>query len=266
MRDPNTPSITEAGSSATQTLNLNEIGLRYLAACQRTFDLAAYLVEGTRLVTERGYDEMSKSVHFHPHESERRDFTAAKTEAENYLLKTILGEALGLVVPLLEDIRTFCAVAAWKFGPGSHDTERLRTILTTERGEFLERDLIGKFEHLATEHGVENPLTGTILALTKAGFCLAARAGIVGESDVTSGGELAFTLVALDVLPERQEGEIPVKLTPRVGELRRRFSIGEPIRVEKQDYLHIVSTVAMFVTSMLHSVKLALKDKVPAGA
>jgi hypothetical protein len=89
---------------------------------------------------------------------------------------------------------------------------------------------------------------------------------VVSEDDVTNGGALAFSLVALDVLPQRVEGEVPVRLNPRVGELRRSFSIGESIRVDKQDYLHIVSTVAMFLTSTLHAVKETLKSTVPAAA
>jgi hypothetical protein len=266
MSDPNTPSITEAGSGSTQSLNLNEIGLRYLAECQRVFDLAAFLVEGTRQVTESGYDEMTKSVHFHPSEKEHRKFDDAKVEAERYLLKNVLAESLALVVPFLEDIRTFCAVAHWKYVAGGLDNERLREILTTDRSSFLARDLVSKFEYLVSEFSLTTPLTASILALTKAGLCLAGRRGVVSEDDVTNGGALAFSLVALDVLPQRVEGEVPVRLNPRVGELRRSFSIGESIRVDKQDYLHIVSTVAMFLTSTLHAVKETLKSTVPAAA
>ena len=260
MRDPNTPSITEVNPPEPQTLNLNEIGQRYLAACQRGFDIAACLVVGAGSVSQQGYDDLVKSVRCRPSEQFHRAFSEAKSETEIYLLKTVISEALGLVVPFLEDIRTFCAVAEWRYGSPQEQT-RLRSILTEERSEFLGKSLVGKIECLAKEFGVSTPLAGSIFALTKAGICLSTRGGVVSDEDVTYEGELAFSLVSLEI----PDGEITEPVA-KVNELRRRFAVGEKIRLENSDYLHVVSTVAMFITSMLHSVKRVLKEKFPLAA
>ena len=83
----------------------------------------------------------------------------------------------------------------------------------------------------------------------------------MSEEDVTYEGELAFSLVSLE-MPESENAEPSAK----VSEIRRRFAVGEKIHLAGPDYLHIVSTVAMFITSTLHSVKRVLKDKFPSAA
>ena len=260
MRDPNTPSITEVNPPEPQTLNLNEIGQRYLAACQRGFDIAACLVAGVGAAAPEKYDELVKSVRCRPSEQFHRGFAEAKSETETYLLKAVISEALGLVVPFLEDIRTFCAVAEWRYG-SPQEQSRLRSILTEERTAFLAKSMVSKIESLSKEFGVSTPLAGSIFALTKAGICLGARGGLVSEEDVTYEGELAFSLVSLDI-----SGGENAEPAAKVSEIRRRFAVGEKVHLESADYLHIVSTVAMFITSTLHSVKRVLKDKFPSAA
>ena len=260
MRDPNTPSITEVNSPEPQTLNLNEIGQRYLAACQRGFDIAACLAVGAGTSSQEKYDELVKSVRCRPSEQFHRGFAEAHAETKTYLLKTVIGEALGLIVPFLEDIRTFCAVAGWRYGSAQEQT-RLRSILTEERTEFLSKSMVSKIESLSKEFGVSTPLAGSIFALTKAGICLGARGGVVSEEDFTYEGELAFSLVSLEI-PDGANAEPAANPI----ELRRRFAVGEKVQLDDSDYLHIVSTVAMFITSTLHSVKRVLKEKFPHAA
>src|SRR5690606_21800774 len=94
MSDPNTPSITDAGAApVSQTISLNDIGQKYLGALQRVFDTAAFLVEGSRQVNERTYDDFSSAVRFLPSQQQHRNFDAAKEESERWLLRNLLADA-----------------------------------------------------------------------------------------------------------------------------------------------------------------------------
>jgi hypothetical protein len=257
MRDPNTPSITEAGSPVPPSINLSEIGQRYLAALQRTFDIAAVLVSGAGAATEEGYEAVAKAVRFRPSAQSHRNFKNASDEARRYLLKSVIGDSLSLVIPFLEDVRTFCAAATWN-NAGPRDPEVLRKILTTEREEFLKKSLTSMMETLKGDFAVFSPLAGSVFALMKAGVCLGSRAGVVSEDDITFEGELAFSLVAMDVTAGEE--------SPKVAELRCAFAVGETLKLKDEEHLHIVSTIAMFVTSMLHSVRDAFQPKESAAA
>jgi hypothetical protein len=247
MTDPVIPAVAEEH----HTLNLADIGHRYLRALQRLFDLASYLAEGSRLVSERGYDEMAKSVRFMPSQKEHRAFDAAREEADRYLLKNLLGDLLTLVVPFLEDLRVFCGLAAWQ--TTERDPKALERLVIAERADFLKLDLVSKFGHLRDVCGLTSPLTPSVLALTNVGVCLAARGGVVSEKDVTSGNELTVTLIALDLLPSdaAKIAEGAAVVTPRLGELRKTFAIGETVRFEKTEYLNIIATVSLFTTTLL---------------
>ena len=103
MSDPNTPSITEAGDSAPQSINLNEIGQRYLGALQRTFDIAACLVAGTSSATEERYEELAKAVRFRPSAQLQRNFENAKRDSRAYLAKSVIGDTLATTIRALLD-------------------------------------------------------------------------------------------------------------------------------------------------------------------
>ncbi len=258
MSDPHTPSITDASapSATTQTISLQDLGMKYLGGLQRIFDTAAFVVEGTRQVTERTYDESSTAVRFMPAQGNHRRFDDAKVEAERWLLKNLLQDALGLVVPFLEDVRSVAALARWK-AANTGDNAALQRILTEERRAFLALNLGEKFTHLQHHFSIASPLAPQVEALAKIGGCLAARGGVVSERDVTQGGELAVTLVSLQLVPTRAAAEQSASggsgasITPQIGELRRAFSVGETIRFEKPDYLNVITTISLFVSSIL---------------
>jgi len=259
MSDPNTPSITES-SSPGQKVSLGELTQRYLTALQRNFDVTAYMVEGTRRVDERTYDEFASAVRFQPSQQDHQGFDGAREESERWLLKSLLAESLSLMVPFLEDVRSIAALSAWQ-AAGTQDEAALRRMLGEERQAFLALDLAEKFKHLQANYGIGSPLSAQVLALTQLGVCLAARRGVVSSADVNDGGALTLSLVALDLVPTAapQPGQSPV--TPRVGELKRSFSVGEKIRLEKPDCLNVITTLAIFINSTMKTVQEWVKQK-----
>ncbi len=268
MSDPNTPSITDAGATpVSHTISLNDLGQKYLGALQRIFDTAAFIVEGARQVNERAYDDFSSAVRFLPSQQQHRGFDAAKEESERWLLKNLLADAFSVTVPFLEDIRSVAALARWK-AESPDDQEGLKRILNEDRRVFLGMDLGEKFTQLQNLHGLSSQLSTQVQALAKVGHCLTARGGIVSEKDLTDGGELAFTLVALQLVPMQQgggsggnpAGEAGATIVPQFGELRRSFGVGQAIKLEKTDYLNIITTLSLFVSSMLKSLQEKVKQ------
>lgn len=263
MSDPNTPSITDAGTApVSHTISLNDLGQKYLGALQRIFDTAAFIVEGARQVNERTYDDFSSAVRFLPSQQQHRSFDAAKEEAERWMLRNLLADAFSVAVPFLEDIRSVAALAHWKAETPT-DQQGLQRILGEDRRAFLALDLAEKFAYLQNTHGISSQLSAQVQALAKVGTCLTARGGVVSERDLTDGGELSFSLVALQLIPMQQgsvnggssTGEAGATIVPQFGELRRTFGVGQTIKLEKADYLNVITTLSLFVSSILKSLQ-----------
>lgn len=247
MSDPNTPSITDSSSGPQQQkISLTDISKRYLTGLQRIFDLTSYLVEGVRQVSERTYDDFSNSVRFQPVQKERMAFDEAKETTERWLLRCLLAEALSLTVPLLEDLRSVCALAQWQ-GQGGKDEQGVRRILSDDRKAFLALDNAEKFKHLQSHFEVGSPLSPFVLAYMKAHGCLGQQRGVVSEKDLTTAGSLLMGFVSLTVSAD--------STAPKVGEYQRSFSIGETIHLEKTDYLNILTTLTIFSNSLMKSVQ-----------
>jgi hypothetical protein len=106
------------------TISLKDMAQRYLGAIQRSFDVAAVVVQGTREVNERGYDDLIASSRFLPNREQHRSFSEAKAIAERWILRNLLSDAFGAVVPFLEDARTICALDEWKKAGRSGEAAR----------------------------------------------------------------------------------------------------------------------------------------------
>lgn len=252
--DPNTLSITEAAPRSI-TISLSDIGGRFLTAMQRTFETAAYLVEGTREVTERTYDDFLKSARFVPSQKDQIGFDGAREEAARQVLRWLLTESLTTTISLIEDCRSVCAISQWKKAGQPGDQAGLQTILKEDRKNFLALSPAERLDHLQRLHGVQSPFTPQMLAINKLAGCLANSRGVVSERDVTSGGELSLGIMAVQDLIQ-EGGESKAKMT----EVRRRFSIGDTVKLEKSDYLGILTTISIFGSSIVRSTQEALQS------
>ena len=50
-------------------------------------------------------------------------------------------------------------------------------------------------------------------------------------------------------------GEAGATIVPQFGELRRTFGVGQTIKLEKADYLNVITTLSLFVSSILKSLQ-----------
>ena len=249
--ESNQPTVTEQ-SPKTIVISLKEMGERYLGAMQRTHDIAAMVVQGAREVNERGYDELTAAARFLPAQNLRRPFAFAKPLAERWLLRNLLTDAFGALVPFIEDARTVCALHDWKVA-GS-DAAKLPAIFREQRTDFLRKDLAAKLAHLRETHGLEPQLAEHIVGLEALAACLVRHDGIVQKD-----APLAFTIVSLDLVAAPAESGRPVQ--PRLGETRNEFAPGAEVALEKVEYLNVLATIALFMNATLRR----LQEKLGAG-
>lgn len=236
------PTVTEQNPKGI-TISLQDMAQRYLGAMQRTYDIAAMVVQGTREVNERGYDELIAAARFLPAQSQRRGFAAAKPLAERWLLRHLLSDAFGALIAFLEDTRTICALHEWK--KAGSDQATLAPIFREQRTEFVRKDTAARLAHLKEAFQFDPPLAGHLAGLEALATCLVRHDGVVPKD----GAALAFTIVSLELVaaPAAEQR----KVQPQLGEARKEFAPGSEIALEKVEYLNVLATIALFMNGTL---------------
>lgn len=232
------------------TINLSDMAQRYLGSMQRIYDIGAMVIQGTREVNERGYDELSASTRFLPSQKEKKPYDAAKPLAERWILRNLLSDAFALLLPFLEDTRTVCALYEWK--KAGSDQKTLQPIFQQQRSEFVRKNTADKLAHLKEKHGLAPQLGNHLESLEALAGCLVRSGGTVAKD----AQPLVATFVALDLAPAAD----PKKVQPRMVEQRREFAPGSEVGLDKVDVLNVLSTVALFINSGLRALQDHIKE------
>lgn len=243
-------------------INLREMNLKYLGAIQQSFDLAACTVGALRAQTERDYDEFSRSVRFMPSQQHHLGFDAVRPVAENWLLRQLLGEALGLLVPFLEDTRSVAALAKFK-AEGGTDQQKLQKILGEDRQAFLRLSLEDRIKLLKEGYSISAPMDSFVSGYVKLAQVLA-RGGTVAEADVTDEKDLVVRLTVIELQPaaagEAQQGTV----TGRLLEGQKRFAVGSKVELRKEEVLSLFVSVAVFISSIMGALQAFVQKTLPA--
>jgi len=241
-------------------INLGEMSLKYLGAIQRAFDLAAATIGALRCQTEKDYDDFSRALRFMPSQQHHLAFDAVRPAAEAWLLRQLLGESLGLLVPLLEDARSVASLAQWK-ATGSTDQNRVQQILSEDRQTFLRLPFEEKLKFLREQFTIGSPNEASVVGYLKLGQALA-RGGTVTAEDTTEGSDLVVKLMAIDIQPgkpgEAQQG--------RVLEVPKRIATGQKIEFRKEEVLSLFGGISLFVTAIMGSLQGFVQKALPNEA
>lgn len=257
MSDPTTP------EPQTVQINLREMGLKYLGAVQQSFDLATATVGALRVQTERDYDEFSRSVRFMPSQQHHLNFDAVRPAAEIWLLRQLLGEALNLLVPFLEDTRSVAALARFK-ADGNNDQTKLQKILGEDRQAFLRLSLEDRLKLLKDGYGVTAPTDVFLTGYVKLAQALA-RGGVVAEADTTEGNDLVVRLTVVDIQPA-PTGQTEGQVTGRLLEGQKRFPVGSKIDFRKEEVLSLFASLSIFISTMMGSLQAYVQKTIPQEA
>jgi hypothetical protein len=259
------PDLTKPVS--TTTISLNDVADRYLNHYQKLFDLSMFSLSSFRKASEQDYDEFAKQLIVMPKNHARMNFDKAKDATETWVLKHILSEALGSVVPLMEDCRTICALCDYKVAKKSDQAE-LQKITVQNRQEFIALPIAEKFAVLKKKYGIETDVQEHIQSLLLVTRALL-REGVLTEADTDGKPEISLNIrsVTLVQAPGKPNagGEATVSLTRKMGDNSRAVKVGDKITFTKAEQFGSIVTLAIFLASMLQGVQ-AYAKKTGAAA
>lgn len=249
MSDPSAPVQTK--------ISLEEMATRYLDALQKNYDMVSFCLAGSRQINEADYDEFSQQLQVMPRQPARMEFEKAKFASEQWLLRNSLADGLALVMPVLEDARTVCALCDFK-AAGSTDPVELQKIATTHRAEFLQIEIAKKFEFLLQKYGIACDVTPHILGLMEVTKALMMKDGILTEEETEDGARRTVKIRSVQIVqsPETNaSGGASLNLTRRVGDSEKVIRVGDSIHFTKAEHIGSLLTIGIFITDILRGVQ-----------
>lgn len=240
------------------TISLEEMAARYLDTLQRNYDMVSYTLAGSRKINESDYDEFSQQLQVMPRQPSRMPFDQAKTASEQWLLRNSLADGLAIVMPVLEDARTICALCDFK-ASGSTDQEELSKIPANQRAEFLQEELGKKFDILEEKYQIKSDVKEHILGLMEFTKALMMKDGILTEEEAEDGKKRRLKIRSVQIVQtegeEKSDSPGSLNLTRRVGDAERDIKVGDPIRFTKAEHIGAILTIGIFVTDILRGIQ-----------
>ena len=226
----------------SQTISLNEIGLRYLGALQHLSDLMVVTWAGARTVDAQGYEETFHSVVGLPHTEFRFPMETAREEAARWWFKNSLGDVLGLCLVFLEDIRRVCGLVVFNAAKAgaSGDLVALAAEINTDSGPL---DIPTRLHHLKDRYALAVPLEAELISLVALHRCFLQTGG-----NVPQGSPLTVRLKAIQP-PAQGETE------PRLADYTHAWNPGERINFSREEHAAVFTTASLFLSTMLAAVQ-----------
>lgn len=259
------PDLTKPVS--TTTISLNDVADRYLNHYQKLFDLSMFSLSSFRKASEQDYDEFAQQLLVMPKNNVRMSFDKAKDATEIWVLKHILSEGLGSVVPLMEDCRTICSLCDYKAAK-KNDAAELQTITGKDRQEFIALPISEKFALLKKKYGLESEVQDHIQSLLQVTQALI-KEGVLTTIETSGNPEITLKIRSVTLVQTAGKpnagGEATVSLTRKISDNSRVVKVGEKIAFSKAEQFGSLVTLAIFLASMLQGVQ-AYAKKTGAAA
>ena len=248
------PELTKPVS--TTTISLNDVADRYLSHYQKLFDISMFSLSSFRKASEQDYDEFAQQLIVMPKNNARMGFDKAKDATETWVLKHVLAESLGSVVPLMEDCRTICALCDYKTAKKNNQTE-LQTITGKQRQEFIALPLPEKFKLLKQKFGLESEVQEHVQSLLQVTRALA-RDSVLTDAETEGKPETTLKIRAVTLVQNPAKGpggEATVNLSRKITDNSRVVKVGDRITFSKAEQFGSLVTMAIFLGSMLQGVQ-----------
>jgi hypothetical protein len=248
------PDLTKPVS--TTTISLNDVADRYLSHYQKLFDISMFSLSSFRKANEQDYDEFAQQLIVMPKNQSRMSFDKAKDATENWVLKHVLAEALGSLVPLMEDCRTICALCDFKTAKKQTNSE-VQTIVGQQRQDFIAMPLADKFKLLKEKYNLSSEVQEHVQSLLSVTRALA-RDSVLTEMETDGKPETTLMIRAVTLVQNPAKGpngEQTVNLSRKVADHSRVVKVGEKITFTKAEQFGSLVTMAIFLGSMLQGVQ-----------
>ncbi len=239
-------------------INLTEISARYNAGVQRLFDIATCTVGALRVQTEKDYQEFGKTAGYYPDGRTHAKHDQARPMGEQWLVRNLLLEALNMLTPLLEDVRSVAALADWKAKDESNQ-KAPQQILVADREASLKSPFGDRLKHLREAYSVFSYVEGLLPGLFQLNTILAQHDGKVPKELLGGSGEWVLGFATLIV--EKGDGKSPA--TAKLGRTDRRFPLGATVSLAKEDVLLMIGSFGFYASTLLNSLQEYVKKTIP---
>jgi hypothetical protein len=239
-------------------INLRDMATRYMNGLQRIFDIASASLGALRCQTEKDYEEFSRQARFMPAPEAHTGFDRIRPITEAWLLRSLLNEAFGSVVALLEDTRTVAALAQWK-AEGGTDQAKVQKILGDDRQAFLRLGVVEKVQHLRDQSKLNVQNDAFIAPYVNLIQCLT-HGGPVTDADATEGKDLVVPLVVVQIEPAAA-GQ---NATGRLVSVPKRFASGQTVEFRKEEILNLFAAFSIFATGLLGTLQARVQELLPS--
>jgi len=238
----------------TTTISLSNVADRYLDHYQKLFDLLIFSLSSFRQASEKDYDEFANQLIIMPKNKARMSFEKAKDVTEGWVLKHILSEALGSVVPLMEDSRTICALCDFK-AANSTDAALLQSITTTDRQSFLQLPIAKKFELIRTKYALSSEVEEHVISLLEITRALLVKDGVLTLEETGNKPEITLKIRSMTLIQNPTPSGDSVNLSRKISDNIRTVKVGDKIVLSKAEQFGSLITLAIFLASLLQGVQ-----------
>lgn len=228
--------------SASQTISLNDIGIRYIQSIQRLSDIMVIHWAGFRTLNEQTFDDLAKTIPGLPATDFRLPFEVAKQEADFMLLKQTINEILSLSMIFLEDARKILALIEFN-AARANSTGDLVSLAAEVNANTSGLDLATRFKQLTERYGIQSPFEAPLMSLHFIGRFLFQASGFIGQNQSAT--------LHLKVIQPPGEGESQ----PRAVDYKRTWTQGERILLSRDEHAAIFTTVSLFFGETLREVQ-----------
>jgi hypothetical protein len=247
------PATPETDQNQPTRISIGDVATRYLDSLQRIFDIVNFTMASSRKISEQDYEEFSHKLQIMPRQEARMDFEKAKDATEQWCLRNSLGDAVSLIVPLMEDCRTIAALCEYKMA-GKNDAALIKKIVNDDRQTFFQLPVPEKFRILKDKYSIEAPVQEHVESLLSAARCLLWKQGLVSKEDVGPDEKLHLKIRSIQLV-QVGNSQDTLSLSRRMADTERVFAVGEKIELSKAEHLGSVITVGIFVSSILQSLQ-----------
>lgn len=238
-------------------IDLSALQGTFFRRLQHQLDVIKVLQVGCERVTAEQVAEQQEFGRFVPANGAQLEHDIAKAEAQDWLLRGFLRDAIEGTGLFLDECLQLCDVMA-TVAKGSVEGSELHRLLQELPRTNHRLHLPQKLEKLKRQFGVTTRFNANVLSLNKARTCVVHRLGVVSPLDVDESGALTITFQRTKIVARGQETGREFELHPGVVtteasmvELQfvdsaRSFGLNERIRLQANELYATIVTLWRF--------------------
>ena len=239
-------------------INLAALQATFFRRLQHQLDVTKVLQVGCELVTVEQVAEQGEFGSFVPANGAQLKHDEAKAEAQDWLLRGFLRDAIEGAGLFLDECLQVCEVLPLA-AKGSAKAGELHRVFNDLPRTNHKLHFPQKIERLERQFGIVNPFNTNVLSLNKARTCVVHRLGVVSALDADDTGVLQITFQHAKFIARGQETgqelviDRPGVVTTEESMLElhfvdseREFKIGERVRLQAHELYDTIITLWRF--------------------